>query len=200
MNFEDIAPILFSSNTHNRGLARLDLDEACYLFSLIKRLKNPRVCEIGTYKGGTTALSASAGAEIDTFDNYSSKTFTAYEKTKPKDDVINLLKELSLEYRVNVYIGDSRIYKNDGMEEWYDVLFIDGDHSYEGVKADYKHWIHTLKEGGQLIFHDSCIAREGATGRPEVMKFMKEISYEVITQVGSITHFIKHNIDMEITE
>lgn len=35
-----------------------------------------------------------------------------------------------------------------------DVLFIDGDHSYEGVKADFELWHHLVRPGGLVIFHD----------------------------------------------
>jgi predicted O-methyltransferase YrrM len=35
-----------------------------------------------------------------------------------------------------------------------DVLFLDGDHTYEGVKADYETYVPLLRPGGMLIFHD----------------------------------------------
>lgn len=34
------------------------------------------------------------------------------------------------------------------------VLFIDGDHSYEGVKADWDNFSPFVKEGGWILFHD----------------------------------------------
>lgn len=35
-----------------------------------------------------------------------------------------------------------------------DMIFIDGDHSYEGCKADIQSWIPNLKAGGVLAIHD----------------------------------------------
>jgi len=35
-----------------------------------------------------------------------------------------------------------------------DVLFIDGDHSYDGVKADFELWSPLVRPGGLVIFHD----------------------------------------------
>jgi hypothetical protein len=35
-----------------------------------------------------------------------------------------------------------------------DVLFIDGDHSYEGVKADWDAYKSFLEPGSIVIFHD----------------------------------------------
>lgn len=36
-----------------------------------------------------------------------------------------------------------------------DVLFIDGDHSYEGVMHDIESWIPHLRRGGLALFHDT---------------------------------------------
>ncbi len=35
-----------------------------------------------------------------------------------------------------------------------DLLFIDGDHSYEGCCSDIKTWLPKIKAGGTIIFHD----------------------------------------------
>ena len=35
-----------------------------------------------------------------------------------------------------------------------DVLFIDGDHSYEGVKQDYEMYRSLVRPGGIIAFHD----------------------------------------------
>lgn len=37
-----------------------------------------------------------------------------------------------------------------------DFLFIDGDHSFEGVKADYTLYSGLVKPGGLVAFHDIC--------------------------------------------
>jgi len=35
-----------------------------------------------------------------------------------------------------------------------DILFIDGDHSYEGVKADFEKYVPFVKKGGLIYMHD----------------------------------------------
>jgi hypothetical protein len=37
-----------------------------------------------------------------------------------------------------------------------DMLFIDGDHTYEGVKADFEMYSPLVREGGVIGFHDIC--------------------------------------------
>jgi predicted O-methyltransferase YrrM len=39
-----------------------------------------------------------------------------------------------------------------------DVLFIDGDHSYEGCRADLEAWLPFVQPGGWIAFHDSSEA------------------------------------------
>jgi methyltransferase family protein len=39
-------------------------------------------------------------------------------------------------------------------DEAIDVLFIDGDHSEEGVLADFAMWHPKVKDGGKVAFHD----------------------------------------------
>jgi hypothetical protein len=37
-----------------------------------------------------------------------------------------------------------------------DLLFIDGDHRYEGVRADFLAYRRFVREGGVIAFHDIC--------------------------------------------
>ena len=45
-----------------------------------------------------------------------------------------------------------------------DLLFIDGDHSYEGVAADYRLYRPLVRPGGLIVFHD--IVPAATTGDP----------------------------------
>jgi predicted O-methyltransferase YrrM len=42
--------------------------------------------------------------------------------------------------------------KNGGL----DLLFIDGDHTYHGVKKDWEMYSPLVKKGGYIVFHDIC--------------------------------------------
>tara|TARA_R110000868_G_scaffold369704_1_gene633132 strand:+ start:870 stop:1517 length:648 start_codon:yes stop_codon:yes gene_type:complete len=58
-------------------------------------------------------------------------------------------------------------------DEMLDFLFIDGDHSYAGVKTDFLTYSPLVRKGGLIAFHDICI-HAPETGC-EVHKFWQEI-------------------------
>lgn len=183
--FEDLA-FLFSCWRGNRGLIRLDLDEAAYLFRLVKSLQSPLGVEIGRFKGGSTFLIASAlrGGRLFSIDLHVTLNNGGVDHDKELEEI---LQTAGLRDQVNLVVGDSCAYDNRGMTT--DFIFIDGDHSYEGVRADYEHWIGTLRSGGHVIFHDDHI------GEPGVQKFIREVEKEKkpkkIQAPGSLAHFIK---------
>ena len=61
-------------------------------------------------------------------------------------------------------------------KETYDCIFIDADHSYQGVKNDYDNAIKCLNKGGTIIFHD--IGNE-TTGVAECWREVKERALKV---------------------
>jgi len=64
-----------------------------------------------------------------------------------------------------------------------DFLFIDGDHSYDGVRRDFLDYGPMVRPGGLVAFHDILHHSEGLGG--EVSRFWAEIreDYEVIELV-----------------
>ena len=55
------------------------------------------------------------------------------------------------------------------------LLFIDGDHSYEGVKKDYELFWPKLEKGGFIVFHDATVKRWGKLKGFGVWKLINEI-------------------------
>lgn len=54
-------------------------------------------------------------------------------------------------------------------KEKFDIIFIDGDHSYEGVKSDYLNALNFINDDGYIVLHD--IASHQCEG---VMRFWNE--------------------------
>lgn len=58
----------------------------------------------------------------------------------------------------------------------FDVAFIDGDHTYRGVKRDFELWSPLVKPGGIVAFHDTI--QNGDRHEPGVVKFTGELLWE----------------------
>ena len=87
------------------------------------------------------------------------------EVSRPFDDVLAECAALAeqgvreitlLGQNVNHYLHDST---DPGPSRFidYDLLFIDGDHSYDGVYKDLEAWYDNLMIGGHVLFHDSYV-------------------------------------------
>ncbi len=59
-----------------------------------------------------------------------------------------------------------------GDDEYYDILFIDGDHTYEGAKQDFMSYRDLVRPGGLIFMHDTVNRNEG------VKELWKEITWE----------------------
>lgn len=184
---------LFSSNALSHGLSRLDLDEAAYLFRLVRALDGPRVAEIGRFKGGSTLLLAAAGARVVSID--SDRDQIVYAPA-----LARALERHGLREAVEIVIGDSRSHPVN--PESFDVVFLDGDHRYEGVKADLEHWWPALVPGGHLLLHDAMTPPQTITPAPEaetigVQRLVAELEHwpgatrRTAERAGTFAHFVK---------
>ena len=127
--------------------------EADYFIKLLQKLPNsPRILEIGTFRGLSSILFAKTrkDAKIITIDNHrgikrdNGDLLSSYEK------VLNNFKLAGVSNVTHIQVS-SQDYKPEGK---FDLLFIDGDHSYKAASFDYKKYSPFVKEGGLVIFHD----------------------------------------------
>lgn len=191
--FEDLA-FLFWSSPLNRGLIRMDLDEAAYLYKLVKSLESPLCVEIGRFKGGSTFLIAQAlgQGKLVSIDLHR-KMMLKSEGASYDEQLRFALRRFKLADKVELAVADSSTYPN--ADSSVDLIFIDGDHTYEGVKRDYQHWLNAVKPGGHIIFHDACSSRPHATVHEGITRFVREIQetgrVSHLKNTGSLMHFIR---------
>ena len=121
-----------------------------YLFSVARRARRG-ILEIGRFNGGSTFLFACASPDVPIHSI----------DINPQDDdrLRRFFKRHGVGENVHLIIGDSR--SDQPVAETFDVLFIDGDHTYEGCSADIETWYPRLTDNGHLIFHDSYLGNHG---------------------------------------
>jgi hypothetical protein len=90
------------------------------------------------------------------------------------EEKVSTLKELKPKANIKFFNQDSEVFFGNGGET-YDFIFIDGDHSYEGVKADYINALKILNKNGYLAFHD--IASEYCPGVSQLWQEIKTTGY-----------------------
>lgn len=123
---------------------RMEPWEGEYLFMVAARAKQ-RIVEIGRFNGGSLFLMACANDQVP---------IHSVDIAPQNDDLLRgLLAKTGVGQHADIIIGDSQ---NGAFETITDVdlLFVDGDHSYEGCTKDLKNWFSKVVKGGHILLHD----------------------------------------------
>jgi predicted O-methyltransferase YrrM len=162
----------YRTTCRNGVTGLLNPEDSVFLYHAARCLPvGGRAAEIGSFKG-ESSVHLAAGARragalpvfaIDPFrPNRGSETFDDYWS-----EFVRTIRVCGLEDFV-VPLADYSQNVVDRFDDGeLDLLFIDGDHSYEGVKRDYELYVSKVKPGGLILFHD-------ATYGP-VARFLSEI-------------------------
>jgi predicted O-methyltransferase YrrM len=153
-------------------------EEIAQLLKFLAKLRPMVVCEIGTALGGTLLLFSRvshSNATIISIDLLGGPFGGGYPKWKtPLYNSFACLRQ-----RIYLIRGNSHdphtIERVESIlaSRKLDLLFIDGDHAYKGVKADFENYSKFVRPGGIIAFHD--IAPHPPETKCEVSKFWNEI-------------------------
>lgn len=150
-------------------------------YSLILNLKPDRVLCIGSRKGFVPAVCALACQEngkgiVDFVD-------AGYDETHPKGwggvgfwKKVDPIKHFSF-LDVNKFLKTNVMTTQEFANKYkytYEYIYIDGDHSYSGVKKDFQLFWPRLKKYGFMLFHDISVKQEEGIDFG-VWKFWREL-------------------------
>ena len=124
------------------------------LMQIIIDNKYNSVLEIGAYSNGCTYAFASICKKVVSID-------LVHRSTERFNNVTYIT-------------GNSHEVRND-IEGKFDVIFIDGDHTYDGVKKDFELYSDLINKGGIICFHDIWDTEEHHRQGCYVDKFWNEI-------------------------
>lgn len=151
-------------------------------YSFILNLKPERILCIGSRKGFIPAICAlacqenskgvvdfvDAGYDENHSDNWSGIGW--WKKIDPQKH----FSFLDVNQYLKTYIMTTRDFANK-YHYRYQYIYVDGDHSYNGVKTDYNLFWPRLENGGFMVFHDAYVRYTRDLGHFGVWKLFKEI-------------------------
>jgi predicted O-methyltransferase YrrM len=149
-----VVDAVFALSTDETTIAPLQVRSELIAFAELVRAERPRhVLEIGTSHGGTLYVLAWAAAPDAVLVSADVTRFSAtrrwlYRSFARRGQTVTLICGDSHSDAIRDTIADA--FGRDPI----DVLFIDGDHSYDGVRRDFELYTPLVRPGGLVAFHD----------------------------------------------
>jgi predicted O-methyltransferase YrrM len=196
--FEDLV-FLFRSSQLDHGIASLRFDEAALLYGLVRSLGPATIAELGRYKGGSTFVIAAAmaeGSELWSYDLH------LHGPGGPRGEDLDrelgdALGRFGLDGGVRLLVADTRTAEQPPRP--CDLVFVDGDHSYEGVRADVERWRGAVRPGGHMLFHDALETGSWDVASAGVARVVAELDrdpgFAREAGAGTIAHFVRQATD-----
>lgn len=142
-------------------------EEACHLAAITQSARGKKVLEIGTYDGNTALLFAANAGEAGSvvtvdlppdFDPQRDGATLGFPTTKinvtPRDIVAGQYQGHPLATRITQVYADSTTLDWNTLGGPFDLIFIDGCHKEQFVRADTQNALKHLTPGGILLWHD----------------------------------------------
>ena len=134
-------------------------DSANVLYGLVRAMKPATCVEIGSARGRSAcfiamALRENGGGRLHAIDPHQP---TAWNDTGAVDTLAVMQRDLE-RLRLAPYVEILRATSGEAAAGWtrpIDLLFIDGDHSYDGVRRDWDLFVPHMAEFGVVVFHDT---------------------------------------------
>ncbi len=163
------------------------------LYGLVRALRPDAVIEIGSARGRTAcamalACSQNAKGKVYAIDPHIQNDWSDKDSEESYDFFMRRLRSYELEPWCEIIRKTSKEALATPPSIKADLVFIDGDHTYEGVKLDFELCKPLVSEHGLIVFHDSSWEhfRDSPFYREDlgVARFLDELraqSYEGIT-------------------
>ncbi len=169
---------------HQAKTSGADLGYGWIHYSFVRTIKPQNILCIGSRHGYIPAVLAQACKDnkkghVDFVDpgygpeNKNHWTGVGYWKTKSGK---RSFKKFGLEEFITLYVMTSAEFAEKRRKLAYEYIYIDGDHSYQGVKYDYEVFWPMLKNRGFMVFHDIFVKGMMSEGKYGTNELWTEIS------------------------
>lgn len=169
---------------HNVNFTQYFLGFGLIHYAFVRNLKPKHILCIGSRKGFIPATIALACKDngighVDFVD----AGYGPEEPTKhwsgvgfwKQEDSKKHFAQIGVSSYITTHVMTTSVYAKKYHEKRYQYIYIDGDHSYEGVKQDFSLFWPRLTRGGFMVFHDVVAKGYLDKGLFGVWKLWKEI-------------------------
>jgi predicted O-methyltransferase YrrM len=132
-----------------------------------------RVVEIGVYEGSSAirlARAMPAGAELHLIDPFTDESGAAMRPGWHGNAVASRVAVRRHTRNTRVRVRWHLARSQDVGRRWdggsVDFVFVDGDHSEDGVRDDWEAWNRHIRPGGNVAFHDARDGQPDGVGSP----------------------------------
>ncbi len=142
----------------------MDAAEVMSLCAIVRFLGARKIAEIGTYDGNTTlnlAANVPDGGCVTTIDlppNWDRKFVydvpNSHWNVTDRNRVGIQYRGMEYENRIRQVLGDSATVDWQRLDPPFDLIFIDGCHYRDYVKADTANALQNIRPGGVIVWHD----------------------------------------------
>lgn len=172
---------------HQANISKSDLGFGWFHYSMVRMKKPHNVLCIGSRHGYIPAILAQAcrdngfgnvyfvdaGFGEDDKDHWTGDGYWRTEKGLKTFQTFNTTGKL---YNfISLYVMTTEVFAKTYPELVFDYVYIDGNHSYEGVRFDFETFFPRLRETGLVSFHDINVKQRMPEGLYGVHKLWPEL-------------------------
>ena len=149
--------------------------------------------DLGTSQGRSAVILSLAAKKVHTFDLFEDVFAEEVDgdiqlwQTRGHSHE-NVKRSLSLFSNITVNKSDTADGASSFEDETVDFVFVDANHTYDGVQRDYRAWWPKLRKGGVMVFHDCNAIHPGVVA---FINTLKHTPIDLGQTCGSLKAFRK---------
>lgn len=134
-------------------IALLSGSEMRFLQDVPRFLGTGDYANLGHAQGASAILLADGLREY----GYEGKVYSVdlFPRQNDEKKAVSLIKTFELENHIVTCRGSTKKWAAELQDKRFKFIFIDADHSLDGVKNDFYDWSFLLEKGGWISFHDT---------------------------------------------
>lgn len=148
----------WETNRHCAILNRLHSHSSNYRYAEVGTYKGETLSVIGQQRNNATLYAIDPWKNVSSEDYKNTNDYIAFEDNAKQEENYQAFKNncwfLESQGRLKVNRNTSVVASTQYPDEYFDMVFIDADHSYSGVKQDVEVWYPKVKKGGFVGGHD----------------------------------------------